>query len=347
MLSEVELGQGRLVASILGLDVGSLEASFTRVGNGQVAECRRWVLSDATHNSQSVVVKFPSSDPTSRATAQMQHLYERETAFYSILRPQVSIPTPDLLDVRYDAVNDDFLIILEDLTPSRPLDQFAGLNVDDAVVALRALAGLHAPTAHRPDLFVLPWLGGVATELRPMYEAVLPLLFNQFLERYDEIMDDDVRCTVAKVRDSIVRYDANPPQLSCVLHGDYRTDNLIFDGADGAKKFAVVDWQTVGVGGPLTDVAYFVTTSLGLDERRNHEHELIDIYRHEMSQLGVDVSLELARKEFARSTIQPIIMLVSASMIVERTERGDKMFLTMIKRAVDATSDWDAFGELG
>ena len=54
----------------------------------------------------------------------------------------------------------------------------------------------------------------------------------------------------------------------------------------------------------------------------------------------------MARAEFARYTLQPVVMLVAASIIVERTERGDRMFLSMIRRAVTAARRWKALEEL-
>ena len=337
---------GRRVTSLLGKDPDTWKTSSSPIGNGQVAECYRWALEGPSGQTEYVVAKSPSQNATSRATASIQRLYLRETSFYSIVRPLVSIPTPELFHVEYSPDNDDFLILLEDLTPSRALDQFAGLNFDDAATALKCLAGLHAPTVERLDLFAKPWLGGVAVELAPLYEAVLPGLFDEFLSRYGDAVEPQTRLVIERLRKDLGVLASAPPALRCVAHGDYRTDNLIFDGRLGERPLTVVDWQTIGVASPLTDVAYFITTSLATDDRVDFEHQLIDLYLDEMRTRGVDIPLNVARHEFARSTLQPIVMLVSASVIVERTERGDAMFLTMIRRAVDAVSDWNAFEEL-
>jgi aminoglycoside phosphotransferase (APT) family kinase protein len=132
----------------------------------------------------------------------------------------------------------------------------------------------------------------------------------------------------------------------CVTHGDFRTDNLLIDACDGTVALAVVDWQTVGVGSPLLDVAYFLTTSLSPPDCARHEFDLLDYYLAELSEHGVDIPTELARQEFSRYTLQPIVMLVAASVIVEQTERGDAMFLSMIERAIVAATRWDAINEL-
>jgi aminoglycoside phosphotransferase (APT) family kinase protein len=109
---------------------------------------------------------------------------------------------------------------------------------------------------------------------------------------------------------------------------------------------AVVDWQTVGVGSPLLDVAYFLTTSLAPDDCERHEFELLDYYLAKLNEYGVAIPVDIARQEFARYTLQPVVMLVAASVIVEQTERGDEMFLSMIQRAIIAATRWDAISEL-
>jgi aminoglycoside phosphotransferase (APT) family kinase protein len=131
-----------------------------------------------------------------------------------------------------------------------------------------------------------------------------------------------------------------------VTHGDFRTDNLLIDACDGSVALAVVDWQTVGVGSPLLDVAYFLTTSLTPEDCARHEFELLDYYLAKLVDYGVAIPAEVARREFARYTLQPIVMLVAASVIVEQTERGDEMFLSMIERAIVAATRWDAIDEL-
>ena len=106
---------------------------------------------------------------------------------------------------------------------------------------------------------------------------------------------------------------------------------------------ATVDWQTVAVGPAALDVAYLLTTSLEPAVRRAVEPELLERYHDRLCTLGVEgFDLETLREGYARHTFQGIVMLVCASMIVERTERGDAMFLTMIERIATAVDDLDA-----
>ena len=333
------------VARHLALD-DSWTATNRTIGNGQVAECRRWEFTSPEGRHVSIISKAPSRDETSRATARAQNLYLRETSFYRELLSQVGIRTPAVHYVSHDVDSDDFLLLLEDLTPSTPVDQFTGLSLEQARTALVQLARLHGPTAGREELFSLAWLGGVATSLRPMYEMILPILFDQFLERYDETLDELTRSTVSKLRSLLGQFSAHAPTVRCVVHGDYRSENMIFDGRGGDVALAIVDWQTVSVASPMLDVAYFLITSLSRDDCAAHEDELIEFYLSELSRQGCVLDVDQARDEFARNTLQPIVMLVAASVIVERTDRGDDMFMTMIRRAVDAVQRWDALSKV-
>lgn len=319
--------------------------SSSSVGHGQVANCYRLVLERGGAPSASVIAKVPSHDAVSRSTATLQHLYEREVSFYQLLASNVAIRTPACHFALRDET-DNFLLILEDLSPAVPIDQFGGIDVDVARHGLSALAGLHGPTHALEDLHRSSWLRGVSEELAPLYAVVVPTFFDQFLERYAERLDGDVRDVVSALKERLTLFSDYATAHPCVTHGDFRTDNLLIGALGGAVPLAVVDWQTIGVASPLLDVAYFLTTSLTPDDCARYDSELIDFYLDAMSEQQVRISRAVAHQEFARYTLQPIIMLVAASVIVEQTPRGDDMFLSMIARAVVAATRWDALDAL-
>ena len=332
------------VADVIGAPHG-LTLRTTPIGAGQVARCLRLELLDGDNLVASAIAKGPSDDEVSRSTAAAQRLYLRETSFYAQLAPEISTPTPTCYFVERNE-SDEFLLILEDMTPTAAIDQFGGLSVEQAKLGLRALAGLHAPTRGQAALHQADWLGGTATALAPLYQAVLPALFTTFLERYDEQLSDDIRSVVTQLGTRLGDFSGYQSPYACVVHGDFRTDNLLFEGQGGVVPLAVVDWQTVSVSSPLLDVAYFITTSLDDDACRTYEHELLEYYLTVMREFNAPLEIEQAQREFARYTLQPVVMLVSAAVIVERTERGDRMFLEMIRRAVVACQRWGAFSEL-
>ena len=313
------------------------------VGTGQVANCYRLRIECDDATTCTFIAKTPSADETSRATASLQRLYEREVAFYQHLAANVETRTPACHFAQRDDA-DNFLLVLEDLSPSADVDQFTGITLDMARAGLRALAGLHGPTHARADLHDAQWLGALGESLRPLYSAVVPILFDQFLKRYAARIDEGTRQLVTALRDRIDQYGDYATPHRVVTHGDFRTDNLLIE-LDG-EHMAVVDWQTIGVASPMLDVAYFLSTSLGPDDCARHDEELLAYYVDQLARFDVEYDPSLARREYARYTLQPIVMLVCASVIVEQTERGDLMFLEMIRRGVQAATRWRALEEV-
>jgi aminoglycoside/choline kinase family phosphotransferase len=327
----------------LGLE-GAKDVAVSSVGQGQVANCYRLRIS---HDAgvASVIAKVPSNDEVSRSTATMQRLYQREVSFYQHLASSITTRTPRCYYAERDE-GDNFLLLLEDLAPAAVIDQFEGVSLGTARAGLAALAALHGPTHARDELHEAPWLRGVSDELRPLYAAVVPTLFDQFVERYGHRLHDDLRDTILALKERLALFTDYVSAHPCVTHGDFRTDNLLIDACGGTVALAVVDWQTVGVASPLLDVAYFLTTSLTSEDCARHEFELLDYYLGRLSDHGVVIDTEVARQEFSRYTLQPIVMLVCASVIVEQTERGDEMFLAMIERGAVAAARWDAINGL-
>jgi Ecdysteroid kinase-like family len=314
------------------------------VGTGQVARCFRLRITSELE-SRSFVAKGPSLDDASIGAASMQKLYLRETSFYRFLAPRIATRTPECFFVERDD-EDNFLILLEDMAPSDSADQFEGISFDMAKAGLVELAGLHSATMNDAELHQSQWLNGVSQSLAPLMGQVLPILFQQFSERYSQDVEPAVLSFVERLSANLEAFRSFRSYAPCVTHGDFRTDNLLFNARGGEVPLCVVDWQTVAVSSPFLDVAYFLTTSLTTPDRERLEGELLDFYLGEMRQRGADIPEAVAKKEFARFTLQPIVMLVCASVLVERTERGDRMFLTMIRRGIAAAQHWNALEEL-
>lgn len=314
------------------------------VGAGQVASCWSFELTlEGSAGTVGVVVKAPSADPESLAVANAQHLYEREVRFYERIAPTVSIRTPAAYVTAFDEPTGAFLLVLESMLPAASSDQLVGLSPALAALALRELAGLHAPYWGRPQPDALSFLGDVADELRPMFQAIIPILFTGFLDRYGDQVATPSRAVVEWLIPRLSAYLAGRGGPSTVIHGDFRTDNLLFGGRGGEVPMATVDWQTLGHGAAALDVAYLLTTSLEPDVRRAREHELLGEYLDQLRSLGVtDYDPGALFDDYAWHAFQGVVMLVCSSMLVERTERGDAMFLTMIERSAAAVDDLGA-----
>jgi len=76
------------------------------------------------------------------------------------------------------------------------------------------------------------------------------------------------------------------PKPFALLHGDYRLDNLMF--GDDPQDVVALDWQTIGVGPPARDLAYFLGTGLTAELRREAEQELVAGYHCELLRRAIE-----------------------------------------------------------
>ena len=133
-----------------------------------------------------------------------------------------------------------------------------------------------------------------------------------------------------------------------VIHGDYRLDNLMFS-TTADDDVVAVDWQTMIVGPPTRDVAYFLGTSLDVDDRRASEQQLVASYHRELCARGVD-GYDAARcfDDYRVGQLQgPMITVIGCMYATaERSDAADGMFLAMIHRACAAIQDLDSIGAL-
>jgi len=83
--------------------------------------------------------------------------------------------------------------------------------------------------------------------------------------------------------DRVIRHRDEVPQ--CLSHGDYRLDNMFFT-ADGSMR-AVIDWQTATPGPVVTDVGYFLVSSLHAVTEEAVVDELLAGYHAELVANGV------------------------------------------------------------
>jgi hypothetical protein len=319
--------------------IGSLRVE--KIGTGQMSESHRVAIgyaAGARRGPASVVVKTASEDERSRATGVGLGIYEREVRFYDELAPRIGGP---LAGCHLAVIDSDgsFTIVLEDLAPAAQGDQIAGCTPAQALLAIDSLARLHAPVFADPVLGATPWLnqGDVLTQ------ALVAQLLEAFLERYEgRVAPEHVEVCKRFVASLDGWVAQREPPLGLV-HGDYRLDNMLFGAGEAPRAFAVVDWQTVGWGAVMTDASYFIGGSLSLEDRRRHERDLLRAYHDALRQHGVrGFGWEECWEGYRRQAFLGVLMTVAPAMLVQRTERGDEMFLVTLARYAQQVLDLDA-----
>jgi hypothetical protein len=307
-------------------------SSIARIGTGQMSQNHRISYTNDGGVPQTVVVKLASDDAASRGTGVGLGAYLREITFYRELAPRIGGPLAVCHLAEYDDAEGWFTLLLEDVSPATQGDQIKGCKAEEARAAMLALARIHAPVLGDLALGSARWLN----QENPLNQALLTGLFASFLERYGErLATEHVRVCERLVPSVDGWFNDMRPPLGLV-HGDYRLDNLLF----GEGTCHVVDWQTVGWGPAMRDASYFLGAGLLVDDRRAHEEELLRTYHEALLQNGVtEFSFQSCWEEYRRQTFYNLVMAICASMIVQRTDRGDEMFMVTVERAAQQALD--------
>ena len=214
-------------------------------------------------------------------------------------------------------------------------DEIHGATIEQARLAVAELGQLHAPLLGDAALADAEWLNRES----PMNQALVAQLYAGFSIATATRSPPTHRAVcerfVAELR-CIPRPEESTARVHGLVHGDYRLDNMLFGEADADRPLTVVDWQTVTWGPAMTDVAYFLGCALPDDGVETLRRAAAGVPRR----LGPNaiVSLDDVREGVRRQSFFGVMMAIVASMLVERTERGDEMFMVMLERHASTCS---------
>lgn len=323
----------RLCASGVLSRASVTEIRWEPIGTGQVGDSVRFHLSyDAPANGPaSIAGKFPSANPVSRGTAAMLGLYAKEVRFYCEIAPHLDVRVPATYAAEVSDDGSTFVLLFEDLAPERGGNQLAGCSIADARHAIIQAAGIHAPSWKNAAILGLDWLqpdANANAQVRALYPQAQAL----FAERYAGTLEPQFMELCEQLAANEAWLSRDHSQIGLV-HGDFRLDNMLFGIGGGAEPIAVLDWQTLTIGNPLTDIGYFLGCGIGDELRRLHEGELLDLYCTEMTRRGVALTRKEIWRDYVIGALHGVSTAVFSAAFVERTERGDANFLSMARGA--------------
>jgi aminoglycoside phosphotransferase (APT) family kinase protein len=329
------------VLSERGTPVDVAEVDVAAIGTGQTGATYRVTARYATDPGglpRTFVIKLPAQDDTVRDRVTIG--YRSECAFYATVADRVRVPTPQCFycEITEDAM--DYALLLADQAPAVQGDQIAGCGEQEARLAVAALAGLHGPSwcdsvwlnfpgiaFGRPDEASAQGLGDVAK-----------MSADFTLEKLGDRMTADDRETFTTTLGLVTPWLLAEYDRFALLHGDYRLDNMLFD--PDRTRVSVVDWQTLGVGLPARDLAYFTATSLDSQLRSTIEEDLVDEYFRALLGFGVtDYDRETCWRDYRLGVPQALLISALGFAFAAATERGDDMVLAMLRRGCQAVRD--------
>ncbi len=330
------------LGSVLNADVA--EVDVTAIGTGQTGATYRVSAAYATPRPElpdSFAVKLSAQDDAVRERVALG--YRSEVEFYSHVADSMRIPVPRSFYTEISEDGADVVLLLGDMAPAVQGDQIAGCTEQEALLAVEALAGLHGPSWCDPKWMSLaaismpkPGDDDAAKGLGDISKMAADIVIDRLGSR---ISGEDQETLVAAMS-SVTPWLKAEPQRYALMHGDYRLDNMLFD--PDRTRITVVDWQTVGIGLPGRDLAYFTGTSLESGLRSKVERGLVESYHTALKAYGItDYDTETCWRDYRLGAVQVPLLVALGTAFAATTDRGDDMMLAMLSRGCQAIRDLD------
>lgn len=301
------------------------------VGTGQTGCNARFTLTwdDPSGKPLTIMGKFPSQDPTARTTGFAGGAYVTEWNFYSKIAPTVRVRAPECYFAALDLAAESFCLIMEDLSGSQQGDQFVGLSLDEAELAIDQAVLLHAPRWGDPTLAQSAAQVTTVQERAERLQLIYSMLLPAFMDRLGPRLDAPIRDLIGSFDPLVGRWAHGTGTPLTVAHYDFRPDNFLFARSPQAPPLVVVDWQTANEGLGMVDVAYMIAGSFTPKRRRDVEGPLVESYLTKLRAAGVQYSQSDAWRDYKFGSLWGLIITVLATSMAARTERGDDLFVMM------------------
>jgi aminoglycoside/choline kinase family phosphotransferase len=297
-----------------------------------------------------VILKVPSNLPENRGVGDHFGFYEREGRFYADLSEWLPVRTPHCYYNHMDSEANEFALMIEDFGGRTMVSQIAGIEFERAAEAVRALALVHAEFWNSPKLESLAWLPTFIDPINLAAGAEYRKSWDHFMELFAGDLPDGSAALGELVgpnfESTLIRDFESQPRT--MAHGDFRADNLMFDdSATGRDHVGILDWQIVSESPGVGDIAYLLTQSMLVEDRRTHERELLAIWYESLCAAlgGPPAGYPLAdawdgyRSATGFFTVYPV---VAGGGMDPSNERGLQLVTEMATRAFTAALDLDA-----
>lgn len=240
-------------------------------GYGKILRCK--VLGAENVDLHSVVVKnvrlpkqtkHPRGWNTDLSHERKVHSYEVETHWYKTYNQECKTTSKTPQCFALDSDGDEVLMVLEDLDDSGYEQRRSSVTIEDIEVCLSWLAHFHATFVGRKPKGL--WKSGTYWHLQTRPDEL-------------EVLDDIALKNAAQAIDKTL----NATRYPSFVHGDAKLANFCFGTEeDGRTKVAAVDFQYVGGGCGMKDVAYFIGSCLYEEDCEKLESVLLDYYFDEL-----------------------------------------------------------------
>lgn len=330
-----------------GDEVGTItDFSSTPIGEGVgiLGEVSRLALTyaDGESGPATMIAKCQSAFPENIALCQIMGFYVREVSFYQQFGADspVRVPKSYLADMADGG--SPFVLLLEEITDARMIDQIEGATLDDCLAIAEVVATLHAAFWANDAVANLDWLPPMNNDL---YKGASPL-YDANRDAFWEKWEGTLPAEIMEACDTLTpQYGAMLdwwPQNSpaCLTHTDCRAENYLFGGSAGDGAVTMLDFQlsTRHVG--TWDIANFLGMSVPIENRREWEEQIVRQYHSTLLEKGVTgYGFDQCWRDYRYCLMHQAWSIVVVSDLDPGNDRGRELLDTFAKRGFQAAAD--------
>ncbi len=336
-----------------------VQVTDVQMGIGHVGTSGRQQLL-VTYNSVGEEAKLPKTifckgTPTFVTRVSMSTVPSMmiEEQFYRLVRPELDIEAPVGYHSAYDLWSGRSIHLIEDLVTTKgatfpkPTTKITRKNAENIVQVLAALHGrfLEDPELSTKYAELISWPEEFRRMSRLMglekyhfrgFDKAKPVIPAELLARRDETWSAIIRCT---------ELHKTLPQT--LVHSDVHLGNWYVTKED---QMGLLDWQCVSRGHWSRDLAYALTATLAVEDRRNWEEDLITLYVSEVNaRSNTPITFDEAWLRYRQQVFSALAFWTptySPPAFAPDNMQPEELSVEMIKRFTNAIVDLDSFGAL-
>lgn len=299
-----------------------------------------------------LIAKLPRNNPGMAENARVFQPGTKEAWFYAHAAPDCGVTVPRCFYTGADRASGRASFLFEDLGNLEATPQVVGMGEHDAALALREAARLHARwhnTGASAALAGLRELIGDPDDSENLVDALYAEAWPLFVKHARFAIPPAVSAFGA----SLIGRGAQIGVLSrsaprTLIHGDFRVDNLLFQGSGTARRCIVLDWESVDIGCGLSDVGWLLAGCLPRITPEQ-EQRLLGVYHRALVAGGQSgYTWEACRFDYRRCMVEPFVQGVLSGAIWEpdTVDAQDAAFATAIGSRFVAAAERLALWEL-
>jgi len=331
------------LTGVMGSEVTAVEMDSIGEGVGIVGQLARLRLTGDSALPASVIAKMHSLHPENQGIAMHYGLYTTEAGFYRDCAHQMGVRVPVSYYADASPDGSTCVLLMEDMSGATALDQVAGCSAEVAEVVVDQLAVLHSRWWESPALDELDWLRPINNDAYKSVAGHMGPGLEVIKSQYAHLVPDgsiDAAARWAAVVADVYDWTFNTRPLT-LAHTDLRLDNLFFDHPDGSPV-VFIDWQLTVRSNGVADVSYFLTESLSIADRREHEERLVQRYYDGLVAGGVKgYSFDDCWNDYLLAMAAQFSITVVAALMNVGNERGQALAEAMVQRQFTAVMDHD------